>query len=107
MQKELAKVWPIVEGVRGYNAQEQPITMTPGTPGWMALEDAEAAHEKGAVQMMVLCRPSDLVQPGEDEEKDERQSEEEDEIKGKIDGKKKPSTRGAGTYSRSDMRARK
>lgn len=93
MQQEYAKVWPLAEGLPGYNAEKQPITLNPFQVGWMRLPDALKAQEEDQVQIMVGLRPQDLKQPGHRSLQ--------------AEGKGRGKGRGAGTYSRSDMQAKK
>ena len=58
-----AKVWPIQQGVEGYNASGQPVILQPGVPGWMEYDDAIGAQTAGRVDLMAGKSPADLRAP--------------------------------------------
>ncbi len=61
--KTPTKVWPLTDGLPGYNAQGHPIVLQPGVPGWMDMVDALSAEKAGAVDVMAGKTPQTLRTP--------------------------------------------
>lgn len=61
--KTPTKVWPLTDGLPGYNAQGHPIVLQPGTPGWMDMTEALEAEKAGAVDIMAGKTPQTLRTP--------------------------------------------
>ena len=61
--KPRAKVWPLRTGVKGFSAQGFPITLQPGTPGWMDMDKALVEEGLGNVQVMAGKTPQHLGKP--------------------------------------------
>lgn len=61
---ELAKVWPLDFGVMGVCPTDNTTQeLTPGTPGFMDLEDAVKAEKEGRVQLMAGKGWGELKEP--------------------------------------------
>ena len=59
----MAKVWPLMHGVKGINAAGGQIELQPGMPGWMPMQEAVDAEKAGTVQLMVGQTPQSLKKP--------------------------------------------
>jgi hypothetical protein len=60
---DMVKVWALAPGLRGFDANGNPITLQPGTGRWMGREQALVAEEQGKVQIMVGLDTSQLRDP--------------------------------------------
>lgn len=60
------KVWPLVQGLKGFNATGNPIDLQPGMHGWMDYDDAVVAEKKGYADIMAGKTPQSLRAPSYD-----------------------------------------
>lgn len=90
----VVKVWPLVDGLKGFDANGNEIDLQPGCPRWMEEESAHAAEKAGGVQLMAGLDTTQLKDPKTADIKAE-----------KTPQKKTTPNRKLSTYNRRDLKA--
>ena len=119
MQKNsLVKVWPLATGIRGLDANQVPMTLVLGKPGWLTEARFAELEAVGQVMKMAGARWQDLQAASAAYETRHVQAEtaapppitEEEEVstqKLPTSSRKKVAARKKATYRRRDMTAEK
>lgn len=92
----VVKVWPLVDGLKGFDANGNEIDLQPGCPRWMEEESAHAAEKAWEVQLMAGLDTTQLKDPKTADIKAEKTP---------TPQKKATSNRKPSTYNRRDIKA--